>query len=202
MTHFLYLVRHGEASPQDGPLSPLGERQAQLTGERLKDVPLTAIHHGPLPRAAQTARIIAEFLPGVPVHPCDLAGDYLPSDPDPADLPPPYARFLSQFTEAERTDGPILAARAVERLAQAGEEDGDSHELFVTHNFLIGWLVSQAMAAPSWRWLGTNQMNCGLSVIACQPALPPSLITFNDGGHLTADLRWTGYPPALRPPSG
>ena len=31
MTHFLYLVRHGEAVPHDGPLSPAGERQAQLT---------------------------------------------------------------------------------------------------------------------------------------------------------------------------
>jgi len=45
-------------------------------------------------------------------------------------------------------------------------------------------------------------MNCALTVIAYQPALPPSLITFNDAGHLTPDLRWTGYPPALHPPSG
>jgi hypothetical protein len=28
----------------------------------------------------------------------------------------------------------------------------------VTHNFLIGWLVSQALCAPPWRWLGLNQM--------------------------------------------
>ena len=26
--------------------------------------------------------------------------------------------------------------------------------------------VSQALAAPAWRWLGLNQMNCALSVIA------------------------------------
>ncbi len=42
MTHFLYLVRHGEAAPHDGPLSPAGEQQARLTGRRLKDVPLSA----------------------------------------------------------------------------------------------------------------------------------------------------------------
>ena len=53
MTHFLYLVRHGEAVPHDGPLSPAGEQQAQLTGRRLKDVPLSVIHHGPLPRAGR-----------------------------------------------------------------------------------------------------------------------------------------------------
>jgi serine/threonine-protein phosphatase PGAM5 len=192
----------GRIRTQLRPLSPVGKRQAQLTGARLKDVPLTTIHHGPLPRAAQTARIIAECLPGVPAHACDLAGDYLPSDPAPGDLLPPYATFLSQFTQAERTDGPSLAASVIECLAQAGDEDGDSHELIVTHNLLIGWLVSHALSAPSWRWVGLNQMNCALTVIAYQPALPPSLITFNDFGHLTPDLRWTGYPPALRPPSG
>ena len=63
MTRFLYLVRHGEAVPHDGPLSEAGERQARLTGKRLKDVPFSAIHHGPLPRAAQTAALIAAYLP-------------------------------------------------------------------------------------------------------------------------------------------
>jgi broad specificity phosphatase PhoE len=202
MTDFLYLVRHGEAVPHDGPLSSIGEQQAQLTGKRLKDVPLTAIHHGPLPRAAQTAYIIAGYLPGVPVSACDLAGDYIPSDPDPDDLPPSYARFVSQFTAAERTNGPKLATSVIERFTQASDEDGDNHELIVTHNFLIGWLVSHALAAPSWRWLGLNQMNCALTVIAYQPSLPPSLISFNDAGHLTPELRWTGYPSPLHPPSG
>jgi hypothetical protein len=149
MTHFLYLVRHGEAVPHDGPLSPAGEQQARLTGRRLKDVPLSAIHHGPLPRAAQTAGLIAACIPGVPVSASDLAGDYLPSDPAPDDLPPSYASFVAGFSAAERAQGPRLAAAAIDRFTQAGPGDGDNHELIVTHNFLIGWLVSQALAAPS-----------------------------------------------------
>ena len=202
MTHFLYLVRHGEAVPHDGPLSPAGEQQARLTGRRLKDVPLSAIYHGPLPRAAQTARLIAACIPGVPVSASDLAGDYLPSDPDPDDLPPSYASFVAGFSAAERAQGPRLAAAAIGRFAQAGPGDGDSHELIVTHNFLIGWLVSQAMAAPSWRWLGVNQMNCALTVIAYRTGLPPALISFNDAGHLPPELRWNGFPAAVRPASG
>ena len=202
MTHFLYVVRHGEAAPHDGPLSPIGEQQAKLTGQRLKDVPLSAICHGPLPRAAQTANLIAAFMPDVPVTSSELAGDYLPSDPDADGLPASYAGFLGQFSEAERSEGPKIAAAAIQAFTQAGPPGEDSHTLIVTHNLLIGWLVSQALAGPAWRWLGVNQMNCARTVIAYQPGLPPSLLTFNDARHLPPELRWTGFPARLRPPSG
>jgi len=200
VTRFLFLVRHGEA-PGDGELSEAGQQQARLTGERLRDVPFGGICHGPLSRAAQTAGLIAASLPGVPVAVSDLAGDYLPSDPDPDGLPPSYARFVARFSAAERTEGPQRAAEALDRFARPGSPDGDEYELLVTHNFLVGWLVSQAMAGPPWRWLGVNQMNCAISVIAYQAGLPASLLTFNDAGHLSPELRWTGFPPTLRPHS-
>lgn len=202
MAHFLYLVRHGVADPHDGPLAAVGEQQARLTGRRLTGVPFSGIYHGPLPRAARTAELIAASLPDIPVSACELAGDYVPSAPDPAELPPAFARFLTGFSAAELTDGPKLAAAALERFAQPGGEHGDTYELIVTHNLLIGWFVSQALSAPPWRWLGVNQMNCALTVIAYPPGAPSALITFNDAGHLPPELRWTGFPAAVRPAGG
>jgi broad specificity phosphatase PhoE len=199
MTRFLYLVRHGLADPHDGPLSAAGEEQARLTGQRLREVPFSAIYHGPLPRAAQTARVIAACLPGVPVSACDLAGDYLPAAPDPAGLSPGFASFLAGFTDAERTEGPARAVAALEYFARGSDEPGEEYELVVTHNFLIGWLVSQTLDAPQWRWLGLNQMNCAVTIIAYPAGLPAGLITFNDAGHLPPALRWTGFPAPLRP---
>jgi probable phosphoglycerate mutase len=214
MTRFVYLVRHGMADPHDGPLSAAGMHQAELTGRRLAGTPISAIQHGPLPRAAQTASIISGCLPGVPVSACDLAGDYFPSDPDPRDLPPRYAAFVERFPAAERAQGARLSAAALQRFLTDGSDvrdpgsdsgkdsdESDTHELVVTHNFLIGWLVSQALGAPAWRWLGLNQMNCALTVIACQPGLPPALLSFNDAGHLPQELRWTGFPGGIRPPT-
>jgi serine/threonine-protein phosphatase PGAM5 len=202
VAHFLYLVRHGATDPHDGPLSEAGQQQARLTGQRLKDVPFSGIYHGPLPRAAQTADLIAASLPGVAVSVCELAGDYVPSAPDPGDLPPSFAHFLAGFSAAELTDGPKLAAAALERFARPGGERSDTYELVVTHNLLIGWFVSQALCAPSWRWLGVNQMNCAVTVIAYPPGLPSELISFNDAGHLPPELRWTGFPAAVRPAGG
>ena len=72
----------------------------------------------------------------------------------------------------------------------------------MTHNLLIGWLVSQALDAPPWRWMGLNQMNCAVTIIAYLPGSPASLISFNDGEHLPPELRWTGFPVAARPASG
>jgi broad specificity phosphatase PhoE len=200
MTRFLYLVRHGDASPHDGPLSDAGREQAGLVGRRLRQVPLGSVCHGPLERAAETAAIIAQVFPNVSVAASALAGDYIPSDPDPADLPAPYASFVSHFTAEERAEGAKLARAALDEFARPGPAGRDTHDLLVTHNFLIGWLVSQALGGPSWRWLGLNQMNAGLTVLAYEPALPPRLVIFNDAGHLPPALRWTGFPPTAAPP--
>jgi broad specificity phosphatase PhoE len=53
---YLYLARHGEASADETALTEKGRRQSVLLGERLRSTPLSAIHHGPLSRAEQTAR--------------------------------------------------------------------------------------------------------------------------------------------------
>ncbi|MBY8873125.1 histidine phosphatase family protein [Micromonospora sp. PLK6-60] len=194
----LYLARHGEQDrsaaelPQVG-LSERGRRQAELLGERLRRVPLTAVHHGPLPRAAETAALVARSLPGVPAYATELAGDHLPHDTDPAGLPPAYARMLAGFSAAERVDGPRVTAAAVDRFATA-PADGEVRELLVTHSFLIAWLVRHALDAPPARWLGINLHNAGLTVIRYSSGGPPNLIALNDVAHLPPELRATGLP--------
>jgi broad specificity phosphatase PhoE len=197
----LYLVRHGEPEDletewEDAALSDLGRQQARLLGERLRGVPFAAVSHSPLRRAAQTAELIAESLPGVPVSPSELLADCVPSAPDRDLLPPAWAEFLDGLPAAERTQGPARAAAAVERYAgPAGE---DRRELVVTHNFLIGWFVRDAMDAPAWRWLGLNQYHCALTVVLYRPGRPSSLVGYNDVGHLPPALRGTDHPPELR----
>ncbi|MFE1382321.1 histidine phosphatase family protein [Streptomyces sp. NPDC058740] len=198
---YLYLTRHGEASSDESELTEAGRRQAALLGERLRGVPLAAVHHGPLARAEQTARLIGEQLRDVPLRLTAAAGDYLPYVPRREELPSESADallgFLDRFPAEEREQGPALAAAALAEFTGPVPGDEPRHELLVTHNFLTGWLVRAALDAPKWRWMGINHANAALTVIRYAPGRAPAVLLFNDTGHLPAELRWTGFPPEL-----
>ncbi|MGA5096708.1 histidine phosphatase family protein [Streptomyces lavendulocolor] len=198
---YLYLTRHAEASSDESGLTDAGRRQAASLGERLRGVPLAAIHHGPLARAEQTARLIAERLDGVSCRPCEAAGDHLPHLPAREELPTEAAdawlAFLDRFTAEEREQGPGLAAAALAEFTGPVAGDEPRHELVVTHNFLAGWLVRAAFDAPRWRWLGINHAHAAMTVIRYTPDRPPAVLLFNDTAHLPAELRWTGFPAEL-----
>lgn len=200
-TRYLYLVRHGEAASEESGLTDGGSRQAVLLGQRLREIPFAAVHHGPLPRAEQTARLIGDQLQNVPLRVSEVAGDYVPYVPVRDELPAESADFFLNFlpgaTEEEREHGPALARQALEMFTGPVNGEEDRHELVVTHNFLIAWLVRDAMLAPHWRWLGLNHGNAALTVIRYAPGRPASVLVSNDMRHLPPELRWTGFPPEM-----
>ncbi|MFD8597969.1 histidine phosphatase family protein [Kitasatospora sp. NPDC059646] len=199
---YLYLARHGEALPDGSGLSEAGRRQAALLGRRLADRPVSVVHHGPLPRAAQTAELVGAQLPGAVRRVSEAAGDYLPHFPDRDELPSDSAElfltFLAGCTPEDREHGPALAERAIAEFTGPVAGDRERHELVVTHAFLIGWLVRHALDAPKWRWLGLDQANAALTVIRWTPGRPAAVLLMNDMRHLPDDLRWTGFPPGSR----
>ncbi|CAN5183860.1 histidine phosphatase family protein [soil metagenome] len=195
MSHFLYLVRHGEQldaehGMPDGPLSGRGQRQATAIAERLGGVPFSGAWHSPLERAEETARMITERLPGLESKPSALLFDCIPSGPT-ADMPSAFEPFFHSVTPEQIEAGTAQMADAVDEWLTPSRED--RHDLLITHNFVISWFVREVFGAPAWRWLGLNQANCGLTIIRVRTAKPPVLVTHNDLGHLPAELR-TGLP--------
>ncbi|MFI7597395.1 histidine phosphatase family protein [Actinoplanes sp. NPDC049681] len=182
---YVYLARHGDAVEGAG-LTDAGREQAELLAGRLAGVPLASVTHSPLQRAVETAAVLGH--PGVP---SEVVGDYVPYAPDP--LPP----TLQGWTAEELAEGPRLAAEALARFARPA--DTETHELIVTHAFLVAWFVRDALGAPPERWLGLHAANCALTVIRYTHERPPALVLFNDMVHLPPELRWTGFPPHLRP---
>lgn len=193
-TRYLFITRHGEAA-QNGNLTEAGRHQAFLLGRRLRDIPVTAIHHGPLPRATQTAELIAGQLPGVPLHVDEAAGDFVPYTPMREELPETSGDLLHAFARQLPPADEELAAEAERRFAGPVPGTEPRYEVLVTHNFLVGWLVRASLDAPPWRWLTFNHANAALTAIQYSPGRPAALLTYNDVSHLPAELRWTGFPP-------
>jgi len=195
MSHFIYLVRHGEQQDAefglpDGPLSAKGKLQAAAIADRLAGVPFTGAWHSPLQRTTETAEIMQTRLGGVASEPSHLLYDCYPSGPSP-DMPHAFEPFFGAVTSNEIEAGTAQMADAVsEFLAPAV---GDRHDLLITHNFVIGWFVREVLDAPRWRWLGINQAHAGLTIIRVRSAKPPVLVAHNDLGHLPPALR-TGMP--------
>lgn len=200
-TRRLYLARHAEADPATGSLTARGRRQAGLLGTRLREFAPHTLRHGPLPRAAQTARLVSARLEGVPPTALPEAGDYAPHMPERYELPPTEAEgildFLDRVPSEERS--PELGRRALELFTGPAEGDSERREVVITHAYLVGWLVGAALEAPPWRWLSVGAANAGLTVIRYTPGRAASLTVLNDLGHLPPELRWTGFPPELCP---
>ncbi|MEV4774527.1 histidine phosphatase family protein [Microbacterium sp. LWH12-1.2] len=198
MTHYIYLVRHGEHQDAehgltDGPLSPRGQRQAELIADRLSGLPLDAVWHSPLLRANETARAIAARLPSVDPEPTALLFDCVPTGMT-EETPAAFEPFFGSITEAEIDAGRAQMADAVNEFLV--RKTGEVHEVLITHNFVISWFVREVLGTPEWRWMTLNQAHCGLTVIAQKQGRPWTLLTHNDTGHLPVELR-TGVPDAM-----
>lgn len=195
MSRYLYLVRHGEQMDAeyglpDGPLSPRGRRQAALVAKRLSGVPFTHAFCSPLQRAVETADAMRQTMPSLEVEQTALLMDCVPSGPSP-DMPPAFEPFYGGVSEEEIQAGEAQMVDAANEWLSASR--ADTHELLVTHNFVIAWFVREVFGASPWRWMGINQAHCGLTIIRVRSAKPAVLVTHNDLGHLPAELR-TGLP--------
>jgi serine/threonine-protein phosphatase PGAM5 len=163
-TH-LYLVRHAEAEAADSKdpgLSALGRAQATKLATRLSDLPLAGILHSPQRRAAETAQLLATR-PGLEATESDLLRDRtpFPARDEWHQYPSHYHAWLRGTPENERDPGGHHLAEAIEHLSTSEE-----HLLLITHAFVIGWFVRDALDAPAWRWVGLQTDNCSLSIIS------------------------------------
>lgn len=207
-SRLLYLVRHGvhEKDPategpdgnEDGELTEAGREQARLLGQRLSGIEFAAVHHSTLRRARETAEVLAGYLPGVPLAPCELLRECIPLRPENELLDDGQRAFFDSWPRAVLEHGSQQAAAAVRRHAGV-PPGGGPPELLVSHGNLIGWFLCEALDLPRWRWLSLPlHYNCALTVIVYREGRPPSLMSYNDMGHLPAELRGTDYPEEFR----
>ena len=191
----VYVVRHGAADAFGG-LTDVGRQQTKLLAERLVCLPVDVVWHSPLPRAVRSAQIIGEHLPGVAVSEAVELVDHVPHVPN--NPPPAWRGFFDGYDAEEAAAGARLASTLVRRFACPTETE--THEVLVTHGYQVAWLVRHALDTPPERWL--SLVGCGnaaLTAIDYYDGATPTLLLYNDMGHLPTDLRWTGFGPGVHP---
>lgn len=190
----LYLVRHGEADAL-GHLTDGGARQSGFIGSRLAGLPIDVVWHSPLPRAAACATAMAAHLPGVLVDEAAELVDHVPFVPDGPGVPPSWLGFFDGYGPDEVAAGHHAATALTTRFAGTHEPGKrPTHEVLVTHAYPIAWLVREGLAAPPAQWMAlAGVANASLTVLEYTDGGPPTVVVFNDQGHLPAELRWTGF---------
>lgn len=196
-SRLIYLVRHGQyqrLSPDDldgnarveqairvdGGLTPLGIEQAKLTAQRLKAYPISAIYSSSLPRAIQTAEIIAQELPNIPLKSTRILWECIPC------IPPSLAKFFLEAPLEEVEQGRKQAEGAYSRYFKQARGE-DKHEVIVGHGNLIRYFVSRVLEAEPETWDKMLIYNCGVSQVEISHRWT-GVVYHNHTGHLPEDM--------------
>jgi broad specificity phosphatase PhoE len=192
---FLYLVRHAKftstAAPSDepdGPLTAEGRQQAILTAQRLRGLPIVTIHHSTAQRALETAHLIAEQFPDVPLQPSPLLRECIAAIPPPSALPAKYRASILKLPRDFLRRGKTQAERAFDKYFRR-PRNGDVHEIIVSHGNIIDYFACRVIKAPAWAWINLDIRQCGVSEVVIDSTGWMRLMSHNETGHLPENLR-------------
>ncbi|GAB1604634.1 serine/threonine-protein phosphatase PGAM5, mitochondrial-like [Argonauta hians] len=184
----LFLVRHGQYDTrpdddQSNVLTELGKEQAFITGTRLKElnIPFTKIISSTMKRADQTAKIVHQLFPGLPLNYSDLLREGMPIRPE-----PPLSSWRPEWKFL--ADGPRIEAAFQEYFHRASvDQKEDSFEIIVCHANVIRYFVCRALQFPPEGWLRMRLYHASITWITIKPDGKVSLKLVGDAGHIPAD---------------
>ena len=189
----LMLVRHGQyytnsKSDEERRLTCLGREQARLTGLRLKELglPYSLIVQSTMFRATETAQIIANQLPNVPLISCNLLREGAPVDPD-----PPSEQWTPSAHRV-RKDSTRIEVAFNEYFHRAdSSQKTDSYEVLVCHSNVIRYFLCRALQLPPEAWLRFSLFHGSTTWLCIGPTGRVSVSMVGDIGHMPAHLMST-----------
>jgi len=192
----LVFVRHAQPEgvvaaegANQAALSKKGQRQAELTGQRLQalfgdDVRL--VHTSGAPEAKATA----EAIRGCLGKHCSVKESALLAEGMPA-MPSPVPAALGEVSAEElrydsaRAEG---AFRAHFWRPTGEEPDKVGIEVIVSHGNILRYLVCRALQLPETAWSRLAAHHCAVTWLEVDPAGGVTLREFGGAGHLSPEL--------------
>ena len=164
----LYIARHGESlgntgedTGHDPKLSVKGKKQAELLGERMKNLRLDAIFSSPLTRAVQTAESTAFFQ--------NMQVEIIPT---------------AYEVENETTEEAYIRAKNVIDTVMSRFKN-DERIIVFAHGTFNNYLINAAIGFPVRDDFNFCQENTGLTCIKFMPDGKTKIEFANDYCHLS-----------------
>jgi serine/threonine-protein phosphatase PGAM5 len=230
-THII-LIRHGhytssqqQATDFNGPLSGVGIEQAHRTGQFIseylrarmvhKRYPKFPIYHSGVRRAAETALIISEFVPGSELCENKLFREAWPTNPLPstnrksiprekldnmvADCSRLKLVYRTTFRHLIPSDMQIEEMQlsvadqevfhAVFNSKSTSVRIKDRYRVVVCHANVIRWIVCKALGVdPDGTWGRMRYNHCGITTLEVDSVGNVTLGFLNQVGHLGMDM--------------
>ncbi len=196
----LYIIRHGETFGNlngDGfsetDLTPKGERQIALLGERFKEENIDKFYVSPLVRAVKTANAVREYHKNTPIIIDSLLLEK-GTDPDYIGLPDeeikklcPDAQINHRTPLGEEDDKKAYerAKRIIEKIK--AENDFLSTVVIIAHGTFNSYLVLAALDFPLKENFNFSHVNTGVSLVQTikeNGVIKTKLKFLNDYSHL------------------
>lgn len=189
---YLYLIRHGQfnvngTKDKECALTELGRKQADMTGQRLKEtgIPFTRMVHSTMTRATETAEIIHKHLQWLPMEPCELICEGAPVPPEPPSRSTTWSPSARNFfVEGARIEAGFR--KYFYRALPTQQED--SHEIIVCHTNVIRYWVCRALQLPPEAWLRLSLPHCSTTVVKITPLGDVSLQGLGCVGHMPMEM--------------
>lgn len=201
----LILIRHAETAHNrdnraqgqaDNPLSDIGERQAAALGRHLAGEPLTAVYTSPLQRARSTALAVAAPHGLTPVEEADLLEMNLGEMEGLAiaEMRDRFPEFLREWASDRGPELPMpggeslvqVQARAWAVIERLREAHGEDTVALVSHNFVLGTLISRALGMPLHEFRRFRLSVAGATTLRFRPTGRIMLERLNDTCHFAA----------------
>ncbi len=189
-TRTIYLIRHGQYSPQDDGLpdsvqvlTPLGIAQARLVSQRLKsmDIKFNSLLTSTMTRAKQTAEVISRDFPELNLEQTDLIREC---------TPPSWRKdIMTGVDTTEREGCRRKLDLAFEKYFVPSPDNNERNDIIVCHGNVIRYFVTRVLKVDTMAWLQMSITNCSLSIIRVLPDGTMKLDAFSDYGHIPENMR-------------
>lgn len=197
-TRHVIFIRHGQydethSDDDKRKLTKLGRVQAHLTGQRLQIMiqgmgdkfgacNITSLTSSDMTRAKETAQIISQHLPHVPVRKPDaMLNEVLPAPIIPVR---PEIDATADIDAHAKTMDDVFHKYIYRSQEDTDEDDTHEFEIVVCHGNVIRYIFCRALQIPPEAWLRMSIFNCSMTYLMIKPNGYCSCRMLGDIGHL------------------